>query len=270
MNSGFLHGFAFGVAATAHCIGMCGGFPLHLSRATQGASVAWRQLLYLAGKTFTYAFLGVLFAALGNTLVASGLLPNSQKAMAILAGAVILLFGLGMLGVKLPSPVSGRLNAYEWGFVKSIYSHFFAHPGHGSSFLLGMATGFLPCPMTLAMLAVAAASASVPQGVAVMAGLGLGTAPGLLAVGLGGGLITARWKRIGLRPAGAIVIILGLVTILRTQEFMHAGCHGAAAGSKTTAPACGCLECQRLGYPCPRCAAAKAPAAETKPEDAGQ
>ena len=55
----FWIGIAAGLAATPHCAGMCGGFPLHLARATEGRP--WvRQLLFLVGKTFTYSFLGAL------------------------------------------------------------------------------------------------------------------------------------------------------------------------------------------------------------------
>mgnify|MGYP003833581463 CR=1 FL=1 len=247
-------GILAGIAASAHCVGMCGAFPLHLARSSTRSPVAARQILYIAGKTFTYAFLGALFGALGNALAESGLLPQSQKTLALVAGLAIILFGLGMVGVHLPSPLAGKLNAFEWGFVKQIYGHFFANPGAGSSFLLGMATGFLPCPITLAMLAVAAGSHSVVKGIVLLAGLGLGTAPALVAVGLFGNLVDARWRRIGLRPAGVIVLLLGALTIARTQEFMHRGCHAHA----TSAVACSCAECRRLGRMCSRCAAAKA------------
>jgi sulfite exporter TauE/SafE len=214
---------------------MCGGFPLHLARTSQRAPVWVRQLLYVAGKTFTYAFLGALFGAVGSHLGQQGWLPHSQKYVAIVAGVVIMLFGLGMVGVRLPS-LAHRFNAPEGGFVPAVYSHFFAHPGGWSSFLLGVATGFLPCPITLGILFLAGASQSVLQGMITMAGLGVGTAPGLVAVGLCGHLVDAKWRRIGLRPAGVIVIALGLLTVLRTQDFMHKHCHSPAAGAGPTCP----------------------------------
>jgi sulfite exporter TauE/SafE len=228
MFSSFLIGLLGGLGATAHCLGMCGGFPLHLSRASQRVPAFVRQCLYVAGKAFTYAFLGTLFGAIGSQLVASGWLPSAQKYLAWGAGAALVLFGLGMIGVKLPA-LASWFQAYEWGFVQSVYRQFFIQPGGWSSFLLGAATGFLPCPITLAMLALAAASHSPFRGFLLLVGLGLGTAPGLMAVGLGGNLIDARWKRIGLRPAGLIVIAIGLITLLRTQDFMHRHCHNPSA-----------------------------------------
>lgn len=255
-GSAFIGGLAIGALASAHCAGMCGAFPLHLARASHKASVPARQLLYVAGKAFTYAFLGALCGALGSTLVASGLLPNRQLTMTVV-GAAIILLGLGMVGVKLPSPISSRFNAYEWGFVKSIYGHFFAHPGYASSFLLGIGNGFLPCPITMAALAMAAATQSVLQGIVVGLGLGVGTAPVLLGIGLFGGLVDARWRRIGLRPAGIVVIALGLMTVLRTQGLIQHGCHShAATPAGQTAVECG--HCKMLGHTCPHCAAKKA------------
>jgi sulfite exporter TauE/SafE len=103
MYPGFVMGLVGGLAATAHCLGMCGGFSLHLARASQRAPVFVRQLLYVAGKTFTYAFLGALCGAVGSRLGQMGWLPHSQKYVAILAGVVLMLFGLGMVGVRMPS-----------------------------------------------------------------------------------------------------------------------------------------------------------------------
>jgi sulfite exporter TauE/SafE len=82
MFSSFLIGLLGGLGATAHCLGMCGGFPLHLSRASQRVPAFVRQCLYVAGKAFTYAFLGTLFGAIGSQLVASGWLPSAQKYLA--------------------------------------------------------------------------------------------------------------------------------------------------------------------------------------------
>ncbi len=238
MVAGFLVGAAAGLASTVHCVGMCGVFPLHLSRASQRAPVLLRQLLYLAGKTFTYVFLGALLGVAGNRLASLGWLPRSQHVFAIAAGTVIILFGLGMLGVRMPSARFPHLTALSNAVVRPVYQHLFAHPGAGSSFALGLANGFLPCPMTLAMLTGAAATQSPLDGMLVLAGFGLGTAPGLLAVGMCGSLVDARWRRIGLRPAGVIVILLGAMAIARTQGFLHHGCHAGTGGE----PSCCAVE----------------------------
>jgi sulfite exporter TauE/SafE len=65
------------------------------------------------------------------------------------------------------------------------------------------------------MLAAAAGSHSVALGMAVMGGLGVGTSAVLLGIGVSGTLVDTRVRRIGLRGAGVIVMLVGVVTLLR-------------------------------------------------------
>jgi sulfite exporter TauE/SafE len=69
----------------------------------------------------------------------------------------------------------------------------------------------------------------------VMAALGLGTVPGLLAVGLSGGLVAGRIKAVGLRVAGVVLICLGTLTVLRGTEVMHHG-HAGHEGTMMMEP----------------------------------
>jgi len=207
-------GFIAGLAASAHCAGMCGAFPLHLSRTAGGSRPVTRQLTYLAGKTLTYAFIGALAGAFGHLILQSRLVSSSQHLLAYAAGGVLVVVGLAMLGLF---PRFGGKSAAtrDGGFVTHIYGQFFRSPGPLAGLLLGAGTGFLPCPVTIAMAAIAAATHSVASGMIAMAGLSLGTAPALLGIGLSGTLFDARFRRIGLRGAAAIVIVLGVVTGLR-------------------------------------------------------
>jgi hypothetical protein len=87
--------------------------------------------------------------------------------------------------------------------------------------LLGAATGFLPCPITLSWAAVAATTQSVFRGMIAMLGLSIGTSAVLLFVGVSGSALNARVRRIGLRGAGLIVLCLGLITVLRPSPLLH-------------------------------------------------
>lgn len=211
-------GIAAGLAATPHCAGMCGGFALHLSRAAGGRP--WiRQLLFLAGKTFTYAFLGALAGSFGQLLLRSRFF-SSQHLLAYLLGGLMVLFGLVMLQLFPAVRLSSR-SSPELGLFKQLYSHFFHSPSPWASLLLGVATGFLPCSITLAMLAGATAAHSPLLGLFIMTGLGLGTAPVLLGIGFSGTLLDTRLRRIGLRGAGIIMILLGLSVALRPTGLMR-------------------------------------------------
>lgn len=96
----------------------------------------------------------------------------------------------------------------------------------------GMLWGLLPCPMVLVPALGSAVSGGVggaagaAQGFFIMAGFGLGTAPALLAAGLGGdrlfSTIRAYW-----RPAwmGAVLIVIGVALIVFAIQMTRSG-HG--------------------------------------------
>ena len=60
MLAAFLTGLVAGFLNTPHCLGMCGGFPLHLAKSSKKGKATLRQVLFVTGKTFTYVFLGAM------------------------------------------------------------------------------------------------------------------------------------------------------------------------------------------------------------------
>jgi len=72
----------------------------------------------------------------------------------------------------------------------------------------------------MAMLAAAMASQSVLYGLAIMAGVGVGTAPGLIAVGVFGAFLGRKFARAGIRSAGVIVIVIGILVMGRALGFI--------------------------------------------------
>lgn len=231
MLNSLLLGFGAGIAATPHCLGMCGGFPLHLAKVDVGRPTVMKQALFLVGKTFTYMFLGALASSLGVVLLKNTPLAEVAPLLRIAAGVVTLILGLSMLGVKWPlnrrrgagkkgecGDTEGRKSGSEdreTGLMAGILSGLLKKPTNSSAFVLGLGVGFLPCPLPMAMLAAAAASQDVMHGVALMAGVGLGTMPGLLAVGLFGMGLNWKMRQAGMRLAGALVAVVGVLVILR-------------------------------------------------------
>jgi sulfite exporter TauE/SafE len=209
----FSIGLVAGLLASPHCLGMCGAFPLHLSRG-EGGRPASRVALYLLGKMLTYAFLGTLAGTFGEFLVRSRAVSISQQALAYTMGVLLVVFGVAMLEV-IRLPVRMPLALLGAGAVTRIFGRLLRTPGPGAGYVLGAGTGFLPCPITLAMLTAAAAAHSAAGGAVILVGLGVGTAPALLAVGLSGAVIDARVRRFGLRGAGVVLLALGVITLLR-------------------------------------------------------
>ena len=224
-------GFIAGLAATPHCIGMCGGFALHLGRGPQDRVGAARMVAFLAGKMFTYVFLGALVGALGAWVVGAGWLPEARRHLVYVAAGLTIAFGVVMLDVIptrwFPRWASAASQAPLQVVAKPLESAFGCIIANNAAilptFLLGLGIGFLPCPLTTVLLLSAAAGSSVPAGMLLLAGAGLGTIPGLSLAGLVGSVASARWRAVGTRALGVVVIAIGVAMILR-----HSGvipCH---------------------------------------------
>lgn len=220
MWSAFLIGLLAGFTAFPHCVGMCGGFMLYLSKPQNPRRFLLRQILFLCGKTFTYIFLGILASSLGRVIFKDNSLNNVSFIMRISVGILTVIFGLSMFGVKLPT-FSFTKKLHE--FVKSIEEFIKLPAGSGisSSFVLGLGVGFLPCPLLMGMLAALISVHNLLYGSLLMAGVGLGTAPGLLAVGLMGSGLHHRFKTIGTRAVGIMVLAIGLMIIGRTTGLVN-------------------------------------------------
>lgn len=214
----FLLGATAGLAATPHCLAMCGGFPLHLARSPRMFA---RQALFVAGKAFTYVFLGTLAASAGAVVFRDTRFAVLAPAMRLAVGVLTLALGLVMLGIRFPS-FKAPHSTCDTGLVRSVFTGLLAGPGLMPAFVLGLAAGFLPCPLPMAMLAMSAASRDIATGMALMAGVGLGTAPGLIALGLFGIGLNKTFARVGVRAAGIVVVAIALLTIGRATGIVHA------------------------------------------------
>ena len=87
--------FMAGLAGSIHCLGMCGGFAIAAGAASDLRRAVGHQSAYHAGKSVTYAVLGGVAGAAGG-LVAGAI--SSQNIIALVAGCLLVAFGLGQLG----------------------------------------------------------------------------------------------------------------------------------------------------------------------------
>ena len=212
--SAFLVGFTAGIAATPHCLGMCGGFPLYLAKSTERDKAITHQVLFLIGKCFTYSFLGAIAGWFGIVLLESPGLKQFAPFLRIAIGLLAIIFGLSMLGLKLPEKWRIHLPA-DTGFLPAILKSIVTRNNNASAFILGLGVGLLPCPLPMGMLAVVASNHDVILGIVLMVGVGLGTMPGLLAVGLFGIGVNKKLARLGMQLAGVVVLAIGLLIFSR-------------------------------------------------------
>jgi sulfite exporter TauE/SafE len=211
-----------GLLGSFHCAGMCGGFVLALDRPGARLRRLGVQGLFHLGKATTYILLGAGAGLVGVALVRAPWLPIAQEALAVVAGVLMVLFGLQLLQVLRELPLGswfGPDSAYGRAFRAVVNLR-----GAVAPLAVGALTGLLPCPLVYAFLAEALRRASLLEAMAVMALLGLASAPALLLVVWLGGRLGPALRRRVVRISGAVIVVLGLVTLLRGlwPEALHA------------------------------------------------
>jgi len=207
-----------GLLGTGHCIGMCGPLIVALPGQTGRLSA---HLAYHAGRLITYTLIGALMGALGGGLIrlASILgsdpmawMANTQLGIGLLAGLFLLFFGLSRLGfiaepdwlaVASPSSMPG------W---RGLMNRIADRRSNGDLFLMGLILGGLPCGLSYAAFAKALSAGGMLAGAAMALVFGLGTLPGLLAVGAGAAALLRRYRRQADLLAG--LIMLGMAAML--------------------------------------------------------
>jgi len=206
---GFLTGF--------HCIGMCGGFVVGYTDATQSKI---RQLLahisYAFGKTLSYTTIGAGFGLLGATIAIT---PEIRGISALAASVFLLLYGLKMLNVfswlrrftlRLPSSVNRQVA----GELRR----------RRNPLRTGLFTGLLlGCGPLQAMYVMAAGSGDPKQGAIILLIFGLGTLLPLLGFGLFASLLSPAVMRQMIRVSGILVIAMGLMMAQRGWTMMRIG-----------------------------------------------
>jgi sulfite exporter TauE/SafE len=116
---------------------------------------------------------------------------------------------------------------YDTGMAASFFGHFLRPTAQRGVFLAGVFTGFLPCGLVYAFLALAASTGNPLAGWLGMACFGLGTVPAMVLTGCGGAMVTARWRARVQRVAAVFVIGIGAVTFYRGVR--QGPCHGAVS-----------------------------------------
>jgi sulfite exporter TauE/SafE len=176
-----------------HCVGMCSPFVLFVSRHyahpanRHGGLVP--QLWYTTGRVAAYAVLGSAAGAVGGAAELGGALLGLQRAAAILAGAVLVIWAVVALSDLVPGLGGGGVLGTRWfarlpgGLRKRV-------PGHPLA--AGLFLGLLPCGLLYSALIAAVALGGPLKGGAALAIFGLGTAPALLGVAFADRLLASR------------------------------------------------------------------------------
>lgn len=201
------------VGSLVHCAGMCGPFVLtqvtaRLESVPASQMRDWHRLTgaalvpYHAGRLTTYGLLGAIAALMAGELTqASGLRWVSAGLLAV-AAVLFLGYAVPRLTFLLPGTYTFGWSEKVTGFAAPLLRNPSGWRGYG----LGLVLGFIPCGLVYAALTAAAATADPIAGAAGMIAFGLGTVPGLLAVGLFGHVAASRWRLAVTRVAPVLMV----------------------------------------------------------------
>jgi sulfite exporter TauE/SafE len=157
--------FILGLMGSLHCAGMCGPLVL-LTPVVPGSPIASR-LTYHAGRISVYALLGLLFGAIGESIVLAGF----QRWLSIIVGVLMLAI----------IPLKGQLTRAPY-FVKKLFGRFLQQRTFPSILALGATNGLLPCGLVYVAATASVANADILQSSLSMITFGLGTLPMLLGI----------------------------------------------------------------------------------------
>jgi sulfite exporter TauE/SafE len=214
-----------GLATSLHCVAMCGGFVLTYSVGDAGRGGLLRRLVphlaYHTAKIASYvavaAVLGAASAALGRALDITG--PRNW--ILLLAGAYMVLLGLGMTGYF---PWLRRLSPRPPRFLVRLLSRnrkrALADSAEGETHLVtpltfGLLTGLMPCAPLIAAQLGAMSAGSPLGGMTLMLAFGLGTAPLMLAFGVVSSFASGAFRDRMHYVAAVAVVVLGLLLVNR-------------------------------------------------------
>ena len=216
-----------GLVGSLHCLGMCGplvmAYSLHVRTPQPGPmeiSSLWSKGLihhvaFHLGRLFTYGLLGALAASLAHLVGFNHFFSDLRNGVTLGGGILMVLFGLVLLKVvpfRLPSMGKGL-------FFSRLVPRLFQSHRLASKLALGLATGFLPCMLSWAMIIKAATASNPLAGFLTMALFGLGTIPVLFFTGLSASLLTLRIRVLGERAAAFSVIVMGFILLFKGARY---------------------------------------------------
>jgi sulfite exporter TauE/SafE len=222
-----------GLAASGHCIGMCGGIAGALAMRSRDAGTGTRlatAFAYNLSRITSYAVAGAIAGLLGKTLLRAVDVAPLSLAFRVLAGLIMLAAaGRLLFGWRFLDPIEAA-GSGVWRRVAPWAGRQGRAGGMGGAIGLGLAWGWLPCGMTYSMLLLAATTASVTTGAAVMLAFGVGTLPSMVTATVAFDRIARGLsQRTSLRMiAGTLLLAFGLWTA--GYALYHASGHGAHAG----------------------------------------
>lgn len=210
-----------GLLGSSHCVGMCGGFAMLIGMGQPSVRRnLLAQLAYSGGRIFTYSVLGAIAGAIGLKLSqhTTGIV-QLPAALCVVAGLFLVVEGLSAAGFELRRWRKSRGN--QGGCLAiPLFAAMLKSPGLHNAFSAGLLTGFLPCGLVYAFLALAASMGNVVYGMLLMAVFGVGTVPLMVLTGTTASLLSVVKRRKLMHVAAWCVVLTGALTVARGLGFL--------------------------------------------------
>jgi sulfite exporter TauE/SafE len=188
-----------GLAASGHCLVMCGGISAALGIATaKDADGRTRPTLlmgYQLGRISSYTLAGLLLAGILGGLIGLLDIESVRRTLRALAALAFLLGALVAFG-RLRDPGIG-IGRRLWPRLAPLGRRLLPVTTFPHAFAFGMVWGWMPCGFVYSILLIATLQLSPARGAMTMAAFGLGTAPALFVTAFG----AQRLKGFAVLPA---------------------------------------------------------------------
>jgi hypothetical protein len=165
--------------------------------------------------------MGLVTGLLGISLQQLSGFGQVQFALTLLAGLMMITFGLNFAG-WMPDPfvrLTARVNA-GLGFADRIKKAV-ASSTQISWFGVGLANGLLPCGLVYVALSLSLASGGTWQPFLMMMVFGLGTVPAMMFAPVVLRSLAPEQRGLVMKALGILVILFGLFTMIRGTSWMH-------------------------------------------------
>ncbi len=200
-----------------HCAGMCG--PLVAVYAAGDASRGLRRGLshavYSAGRLVAYAVVGAVAGSVGAALDLAGNLVGVQRITGIVAGVLIVLWGIvSLLQIRgygldrLPLPSSAQR------LLSSVFAGVREKPPVVKAAIIGLASALLPCGWLYFFVMIAAGTGGPLRGALVTTAFWVGTLPVMVSLGLGIQAVAGPFRKHLQTVAALVMIALGMYSVV--------------------------------------------------------
>lgn len=207
--------FLLGLAASGHCLVMCGGITAALgmaaSKNAQGRTRLSLLLTYQAGRIVSYSLAGLLLAGMFGGLVSLLDIESVRRTLRALSALALLLGALVAFGF-LRDPGTG-IGRRLWPRLAPIGRRLLPVSTIPRGFAFGMVWGWMPCGFVYSVLLIATLQLDAVRGALTMAAFGLGTAPALFLAACGSQRLHGFASRpVARRVAGSVLLLSALLT----------------------------------------------------------